>query len=222
MSWVQFAGVFLAFFITHSIPVRPPVKAAIVRYIGARGFTIGYSILSLGMLGAVIWAAGKAPYVMLWPQAPWQHVVTALGMFAVCILLGLTLGRPNPFSFGGARNSAFDPQAPEVIGWIRHPVLAALLLWASLHLLPNGDLAHVILFGIFAVFAWLGRKIIDRRKQRIMGQDQWATILQSAKSNRWNFGALNWKTGTKRVIYAVITYWVLFKLHPYVIGVPIW
>ena len=37
-------------------------------------------------------------------------------------------------------------------------------------LVPNGDLAHVILFGTFAGFALLGQRLIDRRKRREMGK----------------------------------------------------
>ncbi|MCW1951504.1 MAG: hypothetical protein KIH44_009085 [Octadecabacter sp.] len=36
MSWLQYAGVFAAFFATHSIPVRPKNRNAIVRRIGER------------------------------------------------------------------------------------------------------------------------------------------------------------------------------------------
>ena len=71
-----------------------------------------------------------------------------LGMFAVCLILALSIARPNPFSFGGAQNARFDPARPGIVRWVRHPILLSLALWAGLHLLPNGDLSHVILFGV--------------------------------------------------------------------------
>ena len=68
MSWTAFAAVFVAFFLTHSIPVRPAVKSRLVTVLGSRGFGIGYSALSVTMLALLIWSAGEAPYVQLWPQ----------------------------------------------------------------------------------------------------------------------------------------------------------
>lgn len=49
--------------------------------------------------------------------------------------------------------------------------LWALSLWALAHVVPNGDLAHVILFGNFAAFALLGQRLVDRRRQRDMGNE---------------------------------------------------
>ena len=118
----------------------------------AAGFTLAYSALSLAVLTWVIGAAGRAPYVPLWQWAPWQNHVVLVVMALVCLLLALSIGRPNPFSFGGARNQDFDPHVPGIIRLHRHPLLLALGLWAFAHTLPNGDLAHVILFGVFGVF----------------------------------------------------------------------
>ena len=61
MTWTGFATVFVAFFLTHSIPVRPSVKSRLVGILGARKFSLGYSVLSVGMLALLIWAAGQAP-----------------------------------------------------------------------------------------------------------------------------------------------------------------
>ena len=73
MTWTGFAAIFVAFFLTHSIPVRPAIKTAIVDRVGTRAFGLGYSALSVGMLALLIWAAGQAPYVELWPQEPWMR-----------------------------------------------------------------------------------------------------------------------------------------------------
>ena len=90
-------------------------------------------------------------------------------MLPVCLILALAIVRPNPFSFGGARNAKFDPARTGIVRLHRHPLLLALALWATAHAVPHGDLAHVILFGTFAVFAVMGTRLIDRRRQREMG-----------------------------------------------------
>jgi uncharacterized membrane protein len=220
MAWTGFALIFAAFFATHSLPLRPAVRSRITRQIGTRGFGLVYSALSLAMLGVLIRAAGQAPDVQIWPQALWQRHAVQLGMVAVCLILALSLGRPNPFSFGGARNDRFDPARPGIIRWMRHPVLVALTLWAGLHLLPNGDLAHVILFGALGCFALAGQFIMDRRWQARLGAGQWRILKEATiaaprfhRPNSWPLLALRLGTG-------MAGFFLLLAAHPVVIGVP--
>ena len=114
----------------------------------------------------------------------------------------------------------FDPAHPGIVRLFRHPVLVALALWAGLHLLPNGDLAHVILFGIFTLFAIAGRSLINRRKTRQMGRDAWERLdaevaRQPLVSVFLPVGWVFW-----RLCIAVAVYVSLLALHPVVIGVP--
>lgn len=220
MTWLGFAGVFTLFFITHSIPVRPRVKQHITALVGRRGFGIGYSLLSLGMLALLIWAAGKAPYVQLWGQSPWQRHVVHLGMLAVCVILAFTIARPNPFSFGGAHNDRFDPACAGIVRLTRHPVLLALALWAGLHLLANGDLAHVLLFGVLGMFAIVGRALINRRRRREMGAERWEALNTAVSQAPVLHRPSSWVSAAMRVAIGVAGFVTLLALHPVVIGVP--
>ncbi|MFP7674480.1 NnrU family protein [Marivita sp. S0852] len=219
MSWLGFTGIFALFFVTHSIPVRPAVKSRITAQVGSRGFGIGYSILSIGMLSLLIWSAGEAPYVELWPQMTWQRHVVHLGMLAVCVILAFTLARPNPFSFGGSRNDQFDPARPGIVRLTRHPVLLALALWAGLHLLPNGDVAHVILFGVLGGFAIAGRALINRRKRREMGAEAWDSLNRAVAQAPLIQAPASWSGAALRLVAGVVTFVALLALHPIVIGV---
>ena len=109
MGWLEFAAAYAAFFITHSLPVRPPLRPMLQTALGPRGFTLAYSALSLAALAWLIVAAGRAPFVPLWNWAPWQLYVPLVAMLPVCLILALAIARPNPFSFGGALNAKFDP-----------------------------------------------------------------------------------------------------------------
>lgn len=219
ISWPAFAAVFAAFFITHSVPVRPKVKARLQKHLGKTGFTACYSILSLGMLIALIWAAKNAPYVQLWSQEIWQRYVVFFGMYLVCLIVGLAIWQPNPFSFGSAHNYRYDPTKPGIVRLTRHPMLAAIALWAGLHLLPNGDLAHVILFGVFLVFAILGRRIIDARNKRLMGVSQYHALLSKTQDAPLLQPPLSWRAFTLRVAIATGAFVLLIILHPVTIGV---
>ncbi len=166
MGWGGFALALGAFFLSHAVPVRPPVRPWLLARLGRRGFAAAYSALSLAVLAWLVVAAGRAPYLPLWYWEPWQNHVVLAVMLPVCLIVALSVGRPNPFSFGGAHDERFDPAHPGIVGWLRHPLLAALALWAGAHLVANGDLAHVILFGAFAAFAVFGGRLVERRRDR--------------------------------------------------------
>ncbi|SDI38527.1 NnrU family protein [Lutimaribacter saemankumensis] len=220
MGWFGFAAIFAVFFLTHSIPVRPAVKSQAVRLLGTRGFGLAYSTLSVAMLALLIWSAGQAPYVQLWPQMEWHRHAAHLGMLAVSLILATSIGRPNPFSFGGARNDSFDPARPGIVRWMRHPVLVALAIWAGVHLLPNGDLAHVILFGVLGSFAVAGGALIDRRKQQSLGAARWTALNTARKAAPWVPAPLGWPGLVTRLALGVAVFATLLLAHPYVIGVP--
>lgn len=214
-DWLEYVAAFVVFFASHAIPVRPPVKAWLVARIGRRGFSLAYSALSVAALAWLIAAAGRAPFVELWPRAPWQAWVPFVAAALAAIIITLAIGRPNPLSFGGARNDQFDPDHAGIVGWLRHPLLAAIGLWAAAHILPNGDLAHVLLFGTFLGFAVLGMKMIDRRKRRQLGAD-WDRLAQTTRRLRIT------PAGLLRVAAGLAAWWGLMLLHTPVIGFSPW
>jgi len=216
MGWAEYALAFLVFFLTHSAPIRPPVRPWLVARLGQSGFGLAYSALSLGVLAWLIGAAGRAPYVPLWPWAGWQNHVVLAVMLPVCMILALTIARPNPFSFGGAGNDRFDPARPGIVRLTRHPLLLSLVLWAGAHLLANGDLAHALLFGTFAGFALLGMRLIDRRKRREMGA-AWGRL--EAARRQAPPRPISWPDVALRLGLGGVLYATLVWVHPWLFGV---
>jgi uncharacterized membrane protein len=217
VGWLEFAAAFAAFFITHSVPVRAPLRPLLQTALGRRGFTLAYSALSLVALAWLIIAAGRAPFVPLWEWAPWQLYVPLIAMLPVCLILALAIARSNPFSFGGARNDLFDPVHPGIVRLHRHPLLLALVLWATAHAVPNGDLAHLILFGTFAVFASLGTRLVDRRRQREMGHTWQKLGREVARTPLWPTSLTG--DDALRLVAGLVLYATLIWLHPALIGV---
>lgn len=209
-GWGEYMLAWAAFPICHALPVRPPVRSWFVARIGSCGFAVAYSALSVLLLVWLIGAADRAPFMEVWPRLSWQSWITQGSMLAACAVLTLAAFRPNPLSFGGWQNNRFDPARPGIVGWMRHPVLAALALWSAGHLAPNGDLAHVLLFGGFAGFALLGMAMIDRRRRRALGTREWARLTAGA-------GHLPRHAGW-RMTAAVALWSALAALHPVVIG----
>ncbi|HFQ15379.1 MAG TPA: NnrU family protein [Rhodobacteraceae bacterium] len=203
----------MVFFASHRLPVMPRVKARLVGVLGGWGFTAAYSAMSAGLLSWIIVAAGRAPYVELWPHQGWMNLVTLALMAVASVIFALALGRPNPLSFGGMHSERFDPDRPGLIGWMRHPLLVVLGLWSAAHILPNGDLAHVIMFGLFLGFSFMGMKIIDRRKRRLLGEADWARLAATRRELRIT------TPGIARVLAGLALFALLLTLHPGVIGV---
>lgn len=217
IGWFELALAFAVFFLSHMFPVRPPLKPWLVDHLGPRGFTLAYSIASLLILAWLISAAARAPFVPLWDFAIWQKHVTLSMMLLACVLVALAAGRPNPFSFGGP-DAGFDPRRPGLIKYVRHPLLLALLFWALAHLVPNGDLAHVLLFGTFAGLAALGPSIVSRRRKREMGAD-WARLNTELRAAPIWPRPASWGRTLFRLGLGLAVYLVLIFLHPWLFGV---
>jgi uncharacterized membrane protein len=225
-GWGEFSTAFAAFLLSHALPARPVVRRRLARKLGERGYLLGYSLLSVALLAWLFIAAGRAPFVMLWPYAAWQAWVANVAMPAVCLLIAFAIGAPNALSFGGTARG-FEPEHPGIAGVARHPLLLALALWAGVHSLANGNLAHLLLFGGFAAFAFLGMAIIDRRKRRQMGEGEWARL--AARTSFWPLGALfsgRWRPRAapdmRRLLLGLLLWLALLALHRPVIGVSPW
>lgn len=222
-GWGEYVLAFAAFLGSHAIPARPALKARLMAVLGRRGYIAGYSLLSTVLLFWLIFAAGRAPYLELWAPEVWQRWLVNLTMPVAVALSVFAIAAPNPLSFGGL-SGGFDPAHPGIAGVARHPLPWALLLWSMAHLLANGDLAHVLLFGVFAAFSVLGMVLIDRRNARLWGPERFAAL--SARTSAWPFAALisgRWKPtrgpAWGRVLIALAAWAALLYLHPPVIGV---
>lgn len=231
LPWTEFISAGLLFLLTHRVPTIPAVRQTAVSRVGERAFVIGYSLVSFVMLAWLIAAAARAPYVELWPFAPWQTWVPFLAMPFACCMLVFSIGVPNPLSFAGGDGEDFDPARPGFVGFARHGLLWALAVWSAAHIPPNGDLAHVILFGVFAAFAIIGMTMIDHRKRRQLGDIEWMRLAaktsfwpgQSIIERRWRpFGPLLSLDHILRAIVAALVFAGLMASHARIIGVGPW
>ena len=129
------------------------------------------------------------------------------------------------------------PQAdkPKVLPRVAQGAAAstdAILYWNAIaldairdsHTVPNGNLAHAVLFGSFAGFALLGMAAIDRRKRRQMGEREWAAL--AAGTSFWPGAALlsgRWRPSggpsPARLAAGLLLWLLLLLLHRPVIGV---
>jgi uncharacterized membrane protein len=223
MGWIEFALAMGLFMVSHRVPAWMGVKGRLTATLGARGYTLVFSVGSLLLLWWVIAAAGRAPFVPLWDQALWHRWAVNLIMPLAVALAAFGVAAPNPFAFEG-RATGFDPSHPGIVGVTRQPLLWALALWAGAHMLANGDLAHVLLFGPFLILAVLGMHVVEARRRRAMGPAEWQRL--TAATSLLPFMPLlhgTWRPSRPpsvlRLVVALGAWAALWHLHAPVIGV---
>ena len=140
-------------------------------------------VLFLGVHSvAIVSPSGRDRLVRQWGEVRWKglySLASALGL--VLIVVGYGLAREAPVLLytlpTGFRHLAALLMVPAFVlllaaylpGRIqraaRHPMLLAVKLWALAHLLANGSLADVLLFGGFLVWAIADRISLKRRAE---------------------------------------------------------
>lgn len=223
MDWAELILAMVLFLASHRLPALFGMKARILAAVGMRGYLVGFSIASLALLWWVIVAAGRAPFVPLWDQQVWHRWAVNIVMPLAAALASFGTGAANPFAFEG-RAAGFDPDRPGIAGLTRQPLLWALAMWAGVHLLANGDLAHVILFAPLLVLALLGMPMMERRRRGVMGAAAWDRL--AARTGLLPFAALikgRWRPmgmpSWARLILAILGWAMIWHLHPLAIGV---
>ncbi|MDE1924285.1 MAG: NnrU family protein [Gammaproteobacteria bacterium] len=132
----------------HSIAIAAPAWRSRMRErLGEGGWKALYGAVAL--IGFVLIVRGfeiaRAAPVVLYTPPPWMRHVTFLFMVPVFPLL----------------LSAYLPG--HIKAAVKHPMLAAVKFWAVAHLLMNGRLADVLLFGGFLAWAVVDRISLKRR-----------------------------------------------------------
>lgn len=188
MSWLIIG--LTAFLGVHSISIfAPSWRDAMAARLGEIRWKGLYSIVSLSAFALLVHGCGLArqdPVVLYQPTTWARHLSLLVMLPAFPLLL-----------------SAYFPGRIKAL--VKHPMLAATQVWAVAHLLANGTLADVLLFGGFLGWALLDRYSVGRRPQR---------VIRSAPPGRFN-DAIAVAVGL--VLYVVFAHWAhgtLFGVAP--------
>ena len=174
----------------HSVSIiNEPWRNRMVSKMGEVPWKGVYSLISIIGFVLIIWGYGlaRADSVVLYSPPVWLRHVTMLLLLPVFPLL----------------LAAYLPGRIKTT--TKHPMLAATKLWAFAHLLANGTLADVLLFGAFLAWAVVDRISLKRRKQR---------PLPAAPASKAN-DIIAVVVGL--ALYAAFIVW----LHGWLIGVPL-
>jgi uncharacterized membrane protein len=165
-------------------------RAKLIAQLGQNGYRALFSIVAIVGLALIIWGYGEYrahEWIQVWsPPAFLRHITVGLMPFAVIFI-----------------TAAFIPSHIKMA--LKHPMLASIKTWALAHLLSNGDLGSIILFGSFLV---------------------WGVYARIAAKRRGDLGATaapaGWTNDVIVVVVGIVIYLLLgFYFHPYVIGMPV-
>lgn len=141
----------LLFLGVHSVEIfSPGMRANAVARMGERPWKGLYTLIAIVGFVLIIWGYGLARQqpILLYAPPVWMRHLSALIMLPVFPLL----------------LAAYLPGRIKTA--LKHPMLAAVKFWALAHLLANGMLADVLLFGSFLAWAVADRISFKRRVMR--------------------------------------------------------
>lgn len=171
----------------HFIPtLASPLKQSLLDRFGPNGYKLIFSVLILLSLALMIfgWRSIEPTFLYMLPYGL-RHV------FMLLILIAFIL-------FGASHHPT------RIKSFIRHPQLTGVALWATVHLLLNGDSRSVVLFGGLAVWATLEMIFINRR------EGKWVKPA-----------APGWGQELKGLAISLVIFVVVAMIHPYIAGVAL-
>lgn len=187
---VMIAGLVLSLGV-HLVVTRRAFRARLISSYGEGPYKIGFSLISAVGVALTLWGflSYRATGVIdVWyPPRVMKHIAEALILPSIILVVASYIrGR--------------------IYAKLKHPMLAGIKLWATAHLLANGDLGSIILFG--SILAWA---VIDRISLK----------------HRTDPGGLPIPVGGARndviaIVVGVVVYVAIGALfHPFVLGVPV-
>jgi uncharacterized membrane protein len=186
-------GIFIlglvVFFATHIFVTFRAARGDAIATLGLNGYRAVFALVSIAGLALIVWGFGQyhAYAPQIWsPPAFMRHITVGLMLFAILFF-----------------TAAFIPSYIKTK--LKHPMLAGIKTWALAHLLSNGDLASILLFGSFLA---------------------WGVYARIAAKRRGDLGAVTapagWTNDIIVVVIGIVIYLALgYAFHPMVIGVPV-
>ncbi|MFF8803298.1 MULTISPECIES: NnrU family protein [unclassified Methylobacterium] len=186
---------------THAFSMARGPRAAVIDRYGEGRFKLGYTLLSALGLALTVYGYGlyrQEGMIPVWSPPLWtRHLAVLLTLFAFISLAATYLP-------GQIRTR------------LKHPMLLAVKIWATAHLLANGDLGSILLFGSFLAWA-VAARISAKRRSRTL------TAGQVAQQHGGQAAPAGWRNDAIAVVVGVVAWFVFGKyLHPLLIGVAAW
>ena len=175
----------------HSIRVfASGWRNSMIARLGLKGWRGIYSVLSIITFVLLAYSFAQSRWVspiLYVPPVFMTHIMFTLMLISIILLVASAL------------------PAGKIVVWVKHPMVTAVKVWAFAHLLANGGLNDVLLFGSFLAWAVLVRISLKRRQRA--GE----TVTRPFVSVKWDIAA---------IVIGIILYGaIVMYLHEALIGV---
>ena len=178
------------FFGAHTLTTMRAQRAALIARTGEVSYKVAYALVSLAGIALIAYGFSRyraAGMIEIWYPPRWFRHVNNVLLWPAFICIA----------------AAYIPG--DIKRVLKHPMLVGIKLWAFGHLLANGDLGSIILFGSFLAWA-----VYDR-----------ITLKHRSDPGAPDFGLGGRDCDTLAVVVGTLVYLAVgFWFHPYVIGIP--
>ena len=169
----------------HLLPTITQLRLSLITRLGENGYKGLFSLVALSGIVLMVMGFRQVEPVQVYESPIWARTTTAIFM-----LLSLIL-------FAAANMPG------NIKRFTRHPMLWGLVFWAVGHLLSNGDLASLILFGGFAAYG-----VLAMLSANLRGASKQTEKVPLTKDIMVITGG-------------IVVFVVLVLLHPYLFGVTV-
>jgi uncharacterized membrane protein len=178
----------------HTFVTARPARAAAMQRLGTGPYMGLFAVVSVIGVLLIGWGFGlyrQSGWIDVWTPPAWMRHVTILLMWPSIVLVVAA------YLPGHIKRAA------------KHPMLAGVKLWAFAHLLSNGDLGSIILFGSFLGWAVYDRIAVKRREA-------------AGEVTNIQYGEGGWTNDVIALALGTFVYFALaYTFHPAIIGVPV-
>ncbi len=206
----------IAFFVTHVGISSTPLRSMMQNTMGAQPYLGVYSVISFATLGLMIYGYGQVPHVdYIWYPSETAYKVTKVMMVLGVVLLVMGTMTKNPTQV--MMDKAVEEELAGLLKITRHPIQWGILIFAIAHIIANGDIASLMMFGSLAAVSFFGMLSMDARKRQ-EDSEHWRSFMTTTSmvpflaivqgKAKLSLGELNWAAFVAGVgLYAVI-YWL--------------
>lgn len=216
----EFFIALFVFLFAHILPQIGDLRGKIIALTSRKTYIIGYSIFSTVLLVWLISATQRAPKTVFYAADPFTVRLSMILMVFAVILFVMGAMRPNSLSVSFRRNLKKETEKPGILTLVRHPIIVAFGLWAFAHIIVNGELANILLFGIMLVFSVLGILRLNKSKPAKLDATQLEQAMQKEQGTLGQRArrALDGQFWLELVI-GLALYMAILHAHGAVIGV---
>ncbi len=125
----------VVFFGVHLLPMLVSAREGLIDRLGASGYKATFSVVSIIGFVCMLYGWTSVPYVPVFDPPAFSLPLSKIVMLPAFVLMV----------------AAYIPC--RIRRWVGHPMIIAVLLWALVHVLANGDQASLLLFGSFLLYS---------------------------------------------------------------------